>query len=156
MAAALVPLIVTSTFVFDALEPGTNARTPLVRRMPTFAWVSAALVTRVVSNTMVAGSHKLILALYRSAPTCEDPEAEFAGGLWEEQHVGASDAAGTPLLKAIDWNAAPPFADLLVQCSNVGGVAVAGSVVLSVDILVRGRSFDRVDWAPYNRGEDRP
>jgi len=155
MAAAVVTLVVTSTFVFGGLEPAAIATTPLVRRMPTFAWASGVLVTRIISNTMASGSHNLSLLLHEAAPTCEDPQAAFVGGLWEEQFVVASDAAGTALLKQLDWHGAPPFADLVVKCANVGAAAVAGSVTLSVDFLVRGRSFDRVEWAQREHREKR-
>ncbi len=159
MSGVLVPLVPRTTFVFDDLQGGSSVATALIRGMPLYAWLSADLVLRVDANSLAAGLHSLDAQIGRTAPTPEDPGDDFVGSTVTLISVTAGTGQQVVLVAAMKepWT---PFADLIVQQSNVGGLAAIGSVTLSIDVIVRGRPFDRADFGPgpghRSRSESRP
>lgn len=150
MAAELVPLVPRTELVLDELVGSTQVA--VIRNLPLFAWVTATLLVRIEANTLAAGVHSCHLELLKTAPTPEQPDDAFAEGVAATIALTSTDAAG--LAKLAEVTKAVPYADLVATLSNTAALPVAGSVSLSIDLLVRGRSFDRIGRpAGAGRGE---
>lgn len=153
MVAVVVPLIPRTTFVFDGLPPDASMATTMVQRMPLFAWTTATLVVRVEGNTLVADVHNLLIDVVETAPTCDDTTSDFQGLVLVQEKIQQATGVGVVRLKGLK-QPLPPYADLVVEQVNAGLVSSPGAAIISVDMIVGGRFFDRVDLSPGSRHKE--
>lgn len=147
MVGRLVSVVPRTSFVLDDLVG--VAPSILVRNLPLFAWEPVILVVRVEGNSLVAGTQQCVVRLVRTAPASEQPGDEFVEDPLVSVTLTSADAVGRA--RIVNVSKPRPYADMLVIPSCSAAMAAVGAIAISVDLLVRGRAFDRIVEADDER-----
>jgi hypothetical protein len=148
MAGVLIPLAPRAVYDLSLMNAAVTCPVALVRRIPLYCWRSGVLQVLLYDNSLL-GTARVTVRLLRSTPSWDDPYDDFIGSQIAFVQVSSASAAKALYVNSLGdpW---PPFVDLQVVCSNITA-PVPGSATLSIELLLRGRYFDAINWIDDSR-----